>query len=63
MQPIEPGDKVVIKRTNDRGEVEKTEEGRAVIVLDTRSGNEHEVTADFSELGRIHEGPASKPKG
>jgi hypothetical protein len=62
MQPIEPGDKVVIKRTNDRGEVERTEEGRAVIALDTRKGEEHEVTADFSELGRIHAGPTPKPK-
>jgi hypothetical protein len=56
MQPIEPGDNVVIKRTNDHGKVEKTEEGRAVVALDTREGAEHEVTADFSELSRIHEG-------
>jgi hypothetical protein len=54
MQPIEPGDKVVVKRTNDRGTVEKTEEGRAILELDTRDGQE--VTADFSELSRIHEG-------
>jgi hypothetical protein len=63
MQRIEPGDKVVIKRTNDQGEVEKTEAGRAVVALDTRVGEEHEVTADLSELSRIHEGTKANTPG
>jgi len=59
MQPIEPGDKVIIKRTNDRGEVEKTEEGRAVLKLETRDGQE--VTVEFTELSRIHEDAKNPP--
>jgi len=62
MQPIEPGDKVVIKRTNDIATVEKTEEGRAILQIDTRDGQE--VTAEFSELGRIHpESPSAASSG
>jgi hypothetical protein len=57
MQPIEPGDKVVIKRTNDVATVEKTEEGRAILQIDTRDGQE--VTAEFNELSRLHKGATS----
>jgi hypothetical protein len=57
MQPIEPGDKVVVKRTNDRGTVERTDEHHAIVELETQNGQE--VTADFEELGRIHEGAKS----
>jgi len=59
MQPIEPGDHVLITRTGDRATVQKTEEGRAVLEIDTRDGQE--VTAEFNELRRIREGLKPKP--
>jgi len=70
MQPVEPakepiatGDAVVVKRTNDRGEVIKTEEGRAVVKLETRTGDEQLVTADFDELRRNAEAKTTNPPG
>ncbi len=57
MEPIEPGDDVVVKRTHDTGTVERIDGHHAIVELETRDGEE--VTADFTELGRIHEGKKS----
>lgn len=51
-ETIVAGDEVIITRTNDRGRVQQIDEKNAVIELETRSGDEHIVTAERTELRR-----------
>lgn len=56
-EPMEPGDTVVIKRTNDVGKVTRVDDRNAVVELETRTGLEHEISADREELQRIEKNP------